>query len=95
MSQNKFVAAELQLLLRKNKLTKKKNKTHHNKKTYQSSVWRTTAACGFQFPKALQLPHIANTSPNKKRTNRRKKKRHDYSNLYGITKCSLHGQTFK
>lgn len=29
----------------------------------QSSVWRTTAACGFQLPKALQLPHIAKTSP--------------------------------
>lgn len=71
MSHNKFVATELQLILRKNKLTKKK-KTH-NKKPYQSSVWRTTAACGFQFPKALQLPHIANTSPNKKRTNRKKK----------------------
>lgn len=69
----------------------KKKKKNQSQPTYIASVCRTTASWGFQLPKALQLPHIAKTSP-KKSKQEKKPHNHHYSRLDGIKKYS-HSQT--
>lgn len=75
--------------LKKSKKKEKKSPKENPKSqaTYTASVCRTTASWGFQFPKALQLPHIAKTSP-KKSKQKKKTHNHHYSRLDGIKKYS-------